>query len=170
MKILFTTNDHYYSKISNIVWREPLSHIVLNFSFRYLSFTLEISKYGGKITELSYFLGKNKAIHALEIELTDDEELEWFEQVLYFALGKTYHWTAYIYFGLNGIANWLLGIPVIDENIFQSDSKKLCSHILEPLEYELSTKRIFLPGDLGAKTPYMIYKHLYGYPNIKKIL
>lgn len=170
MKIIFTTNSQYYSKIQNWVFDEEFSHISISYNVYGTQLVFEISKYGGKLTEYNYFVRKNMPIHILEIPLSSDEEALWFEESLFYVIGKKYNWHTYFYFGFSGLFNKLFSMPLPEKPLCRHEEKRLCSEILNGLADKLGRKGIFLFPEMSIKTPQMIYNHLITFSEIKKLL
>jgi len=156
MRILFTKNDKFWSKVLMWTFEEPVSHLALEFDN--LNLVIESSSHGVKIKRSSYFIDKNIPQMILNIPCSYDEEVNVFNCVMNYLEGEKYDFNAYFWLGLLGFRRKFFGIPLPDRNIMQSVDGYLCTEILFPITSFLYNNGYDLYDiDLSIMTPHGLY-------------
>ena len=159
MRILFTKNDKFWSKVLMWVFEEPVSHMALEFV--HTDLIIDSSSDGVKIQRKKFFLDKNIPKMVINIPCSQEEENQIFNYVLDHLEGKKYDFNAYLWLGLLGFRKKIFGIPLPNCNIADSVNSYLCTEIIAPILHFISHKGYHLFHiDLAIMTPYSLHKEM----------
>lgn len=159
MKILFTKNNKFWSKVLMWTFEESVSHVALE--FEHTDLIIESSSHGVKIKRKKYFIDRNTPHMVVNIPCSSVTEMAVFNDVLDHLEGKKYDYNAYFWLGLLGFRRKFFGIPLPNRNIAESGDGYLCTEILGPILHFLSHRGYNLYHvDLAIMTPYALYKEL----------
>lgn len=118
-------------------------------------------------TNLDYFpnfLKTNTVVYEIEVLIGDQGEDKVYNQIMTEFDGKSYGWTAYLYFAYRGLLRRLFGTPLPDHNPWAQQDTYLCVGLSQAL---------IVPGmsgwvmdsvetipDTEMITPYGLYLHI----------
>lgn len=155
MKIHFSKNDKFYSKLLMILCKEPVSHVGVEFFTGTLNLAVDCTKPFGKVYHMKHWLKKYDIVCSMKLKMDDDDELIAYAESASKSVLVGYDWGAY-YFGFIAIIKrFLFGTPLPKENKWQSNDTRICTEILDPLKKILLKYDIDITDiDFTAVTPY----------------
>jgi hypothetical protein len=160
MKVLFTTNNKFWSRVLKCLTSEPFSHIALVFDIDGVQLVVDCSTDGGRLMPIDKFLVSNIPMASIDIMVSHKSEIILFKYAINI-VGKKYDFPAYIYGLWRGILfkAFKIGPPI--KNRYNTKDKFVCTEILEPIRFPLSLLGIsFGDMDFSIQTPYRLYLFL----------
>jgi hypothetical protein len=161
MMILYSTNEHYYSKAHRFIAKEPFTHIGILFFPGVLDIVLDCTRSHSKIYHLRHWGTKYNITNAQKFDLDDNKEMEYYNRAVDYCLLKPYDWGAYVYAWYWAVRRWITGENFPETNPWKGDGM-WCTEVVYPIipllkrDFEIDLSGI----DLAAKTPFMLYNLL----------
>lgn len=158
MKILYGTNEHFYSKLHRKLVNEPFTHVGLLFFSGSLNIVLDCTKPYSKVYHLEHWRTKYKILETQELSLPKVKETKYYKKAVNYCLLKPYDWGAYIWAWLWVIKRIFTKEDFPTMNPWRTDGL-WCTEVVFPLIEDLKEDfGIDLSNiDLAAKTPYMLF-------------
>jgi hypothetical protein len=157
MKIYFSTNEKWYSKLMRFAEGSDVTHVGLGF-FDDLQLVIDCTIPKGSLYHYWYWADKYEVVHTLDIPMSKEDEELAYKLTLEMCLLAEYDRDAYI-FGLY----WLLRHKITGErypnrNLGNRGNKLMCSEIFVPVVGVLKKYGIDLECiDFSVKSPRMLY-------------
>lgn len=159
MRITFTTNEKFWSRVARFLSKEDETHLGIIFEDYNFALAFDCSTSGFKVQNLSRFFTVNKEIESIKIPMNEREEALVMSGLLHSCVGKPYDFDAYAWMILCRIKRRFFGIKKPRFNPWQEPEKYLCTEILNPLKETLAIHGINLYRyDLAAMTPREIFR------------
>jgi hypothetical protein len=162
MKIYFSTNEKWYSKLMRFAEGSDVTHVGLGF-FNDLQLVIDCTIPKGSLYHYRYWADKYEVVHTLDIPMSrEDEELA-YRMTLSTCLLAEYDRCAYIV-GLY----WLVRCKITGEDLpvknpGNRDNKLMCSEVFVPVVGILKKYGVDLEYiDFSVKSPRMLYDIIRG--------
>jgi hypothetical protein len=158
MRIIFTTNEKFWSKVFKYLTGEPVSHVAMLFDVYEDKLTIDCSTDGGRLMTWDKFLSMNTLKYSINLPSDEAVDKELFHKSL-FLVGKTYDMPAYIYGIWRGILWRFFNVPAPSKNKLSKPNLYCCTEIFLPIseilkrEYQID----FGDMDLAIQSPYGLY-------------
>lgn len=158
MKIYFSTNEKYYSKIVRWLFDEPVSHIGLGFNINGVEMVIDCAKSHGKLYHLKDWENKYSIFYHAEIETSDQVEADLFKKAVRHNIMKPFDKKAYYWFLLAGLKSKIFNTPLPEKNPVQAAYGNICTEIIKPIRkdlwelYDIDLSKY----DFSCKTPFMV--------------
>jgi hypothetical protein len=161
MKIIFTTNNKFWSKVFRYLTKTPVTHVAFVFNFQDTFLTIDCSTDGGRLMTFEKFSSINFPVFEINLDCSLDLEVDLFKSAV-FLVGKKYDMPAYIYGIWRGLLFTLFGIKAPFKNKLSKPNLYCCTEIFLPIDDILKREFniTFSKMDLAIKTPYEIYLFL----------
>jgi len=160
MKIYFTKNEHWYSKL--LMWFEgsTMSHVGLGF-FDDLGLVVDCTKPFSKVYHVDHWFSKYQIVQEIDVPLSPEVERLAYKRVVDTCLLKPYDWGAYAFAWVSIVRKVLFGTPYPDTNPWSSDDGFWCTEIFVPVVDILKDLDADLSGiDLASYSPQMVFDKL----------
>lgn len=155
MKIHFSKNSKFYSKLLMFLCKEPVSHVGLEFFSGTLNLAMDCTKPYGKVYHIKQWRKNYDIVCTMHLRMGDDDELITYTEAAKKSVLVGYDWGAYYYGFIAVIKRFIFGTPLPKTNKWQSDDVRICTEILDPLKKILLRYDIdIMDLDFTALTPY----------------
>jgi hypothetical protein len=161
MKIYFTTNEKFWSKVFKFLVQEKVTHVLFKFEVDGFEFCIDCSTSGGRL--MTWEKSKSFNFPVYGINLFKDAALE--KQMFALCLrltGVKYDFGAYAYGLYRALLRRFLGIKGPKINKWSHPDKYACTEIFEPIRHILWREFgiSFANKDLSIMSPLEIYTHI----------
>lgn len=169
MKIYFTTNQKWYSRLMRWLWSDEVTHVGIGFNEFQHELVFDISKPYGSIYPVELWFKKYEKRYELSFDLTEREINKYFADLWYYCILKEYDIGTYYYAIYWGILKKFFKVPLPKSNIIANENKGICSNVIDPIKDLLSKNGYcFQNVDTYSKTPQMLLNEFKKYPYIQK--
>lgn len=170
MKIVWVTNDVWFSKLLRFLFRETTSHVGLLFTINEKEIALDINNPKGdkyearrKSDNQLYWLIKYNIVHQVELDLTQEQETQLYKECEAYCVGRKYDIYGY-YFGLlAGLLHKVFMLPLPKKNWWTNGTGSMCQECIIPILMSSITKANGVNVDniyLAAMTPDMTMHYM----------
>ena len=133
MKIVWVTNDIWYSKLLRFLFNEDSSHVGTVFNFDGLDLAVDINKPYGSLYSLKYWLNKYRIVEQVELTLPHDQEIQLLKIVADYSVMRPYDMGGYYYGMVWGLLHKLFKLPLPEINKGSDGTGAMCQEIIIPI-------------------------------------
>jgi hypothetical protein len=165
MKIVWVTNDVWYSKMLLYLFDETTSHVGTIWDINSVDLVIDQNKPTGTMWSLKYWLKKYRIVHQVELELSQEKELELFKYLEARTILLKYDMGGYYYGMIWGLLHKWFKIPYPKVNKWAKPDEDMCQEIIIPLLKHQIFKDAGMNStilDFSTMTPDMTMKYLKG--------
>lgn len=158
MKIIWSTNEHFWSRVSRYLSKTNESHIAVVFDDYLFSLSFDCTTTGFRVQFLKRFLSINTILQSIEIPMCEKEEHIIMSILLQKCVGAQYDFHAYYWMIWRGLLFKFLYREKPQFNPWQEKDKYLCTEVIECIRDSLSMHgyNLYL-YDLASMTPKEIF-------------
>jgi len=161
MKIIYGTNEAYYSRLHRFFEKAPITHIALCFTLNGKDIVVEATRPCGRQICLSRWQKRYQLKAIQEIEFNEELEFLIYLKIKKEIIGIKYDFPAYFFGWFWALLTIWKKDKQLYKNPFNSLDKKICTEILDPIKDDLHQYNVCLNNiDLSGVTPFMLYKKL----------
>ena len=157
MRLLFTSNDRFLSKLIRKGLQEPISHLAIASTN---GAVFHATMQGVEVISLREFLKDNDIVYTYKLSCAMSET-DTVQFLLDNCVRSQYDIGALFYLGWRTLLRLVFRVPFPKRNRMDINSAYLCTEIVKYVKDPIFTKKI--EGiDLAMTTPYGLYKLLIG--------
>lgn len=160
MRICWVTSNVWYSYLLRWMFNAKTSHVGAVFNTPSGDMALDINNPLGKLYTLRAWVTHYKIVEQVEISLPDPLEIELFQDIKTYVVGKEYDVKGYYWGMFCGLMNKLFWIPLPKKNKYSEEGKDMCQEILRPIVTNPIINLEIDLTNLNAMTPDMALNHL----------
>ena len=148
MKIVWVTNDIWYSKMLRFLFSEDSSHVGTTFNFDGLDLAIDINRPYGSLYGLKYWFHKYRIVEQVELVLPHDLEIEMLKTVADYAVMRPYDMGGYYYGMVWGLLHKFLRLPLPKVNKWSDGTGAMCQEIIIPILKSKTVKDTGIVNDI----------------------